>query len=178
MTPVLKLYHLVWEHRLDLISTVVVVPLISAPYIPSISHSEWLYGTTSLGIAMPSETRSDTYLSTALNLPVFTPATRSQLLVPELKGIWTFFRHNIPRYLTIFCLWLLCLHTKKWVYFWNWKVHCASVLVRLLPWLPNSSFSSWLFWERIPILEIFNQIPVGHCDFNTTSPELHKQRWN
>ena len=26
----------------------------------------------------------------------------------------------------------------------------------------------------IPILEIFNQIPVGHCDFNTTSPELHK----
>ena len=37
------------------IPTVHVVPLISSPYIPSILHSERIYGMTSNGIAMPFE---------------------------------------------------------------------------------------------------------------------------
>ena len=41
--------------------TVLVVPLISAPYIPSNLHSELLYGTNIARFSVPSDIRSDTH---------------------------------------------------------------------------------------------------------------------
>ena len=67
--------------------------------------------------------------------------------------------------------WFLAKRLKEWV---SKRTSVGGVHVRTFWFTLLSKALRYHFWERIPILEIFNQIPVGHCDFNTTSPELHK----